>query len=163
MYLFKRYTSSMYVFWITSSVIICSFIIMLPPCLFRVLFVLYWTLKTYYPQFNFRSCILIRILLYMDKCGNARLHVGLSSRAVTFVISRVVSSPSVNGVTGRDSTRYYSSNSDSGGGKRPSTGPSQTVTQISSTCLPVNWIHLMSLAFLASRRCVCVCVCGSSF
>lgn len=50
-----------------------------------------------------------------------------------FVISRVVYPPSVNEAASKDSTHCYSRDIDSDGGK----GPSQTVTQISSTCLLV--------------------------
>lgn len=134
-----------YVRVINNSVIICSFIIMLPmpfegcPC---------FILKTCYPHLNFRSSCLI----YIYHTVWERLSpLSFLCQSCEFVISSIVSPPSLNEVTGKDSTRCYSSNSESDGGKIP---PSRTVTQISSTCLLVNWIHLMSLAFLASRRIV---------
>lgn len=100
-----------------SSVIICFFVIMLPmpfegfPC---------FILKTRYPRLNFRSSCLI----YIYHTVWERLSpLSFLCQSCEFVISSIVSPPSLNEVTGKDSTRCYSSNSESDGGKRP---PSRT-------------------------------------
>lgn len=114
---------------------------------FRVLFVLYWTLKTRYPRFNFRSSILIS-MYYMWTSVGTRASTSLSV-AEPWVCS--FKGPSLNDVTGKDSTDCYSSNSDSGGGGQTSKLWLK-FPQHASLWIEYTWCHWPSLP----RGAVCV-------